>query len=77
MRGAAVGIGNLFPGLESGFTVHSVAYAAQGYVDAFKLGAPPHGGAGVGMERVVLLYAGLDNIRKTAMFPRDPKRLTP
>lgn len=47
------------------------------YIDAFKLGAPPHGGAGVGMERVVMLYLGLDNIRKTAMFPRDPKRLNP
>jgi aspartyl-tRNA synthetase len=49
----------------------------QPYINAFKLGAPPHGGAGVGMERVVMLYLGLDNIRKTAMFPRDPKRLAP
>lgn len=47
------------------------------YIDSFKLGAPPHGGAGVGMERVIMLYLGLDNIRKTAMFPRDPKRLNP
>ena len=30
-----------------------------------------------GMERVVMLYLGLDNIRKTSMFPRDPKRITP
>ena len=30
-----------------------------------------------GMERVTMLYLGLDNIRKTSMFPRDPKRLTP
>lgn len=47
------------------------------YIDSFRLGAPPHGGAGVGLERVVMLYLGLDNIRKTSMFPRDPKRLTP
>ena len=47
------------------------------YIDAFKLGAPPHGGAGVGMERVIMLYLGLDNIRKSSMFPRDPNRLTP
>ncbi|MEW5315913.1 MAG: hypothetical protein WDW38_007311 [Sanguina aurantia] len=33
--------------------------------------------AGVGLERVVMLYCGLNNIRKTSMFPRDPKRLTP
>jgi nondiscriminating aspartyl-tRNA synthetase len=49
----------------------------QSYVDSFKLGAHPHGGFGVGMERVVMLYCGLNNIRKTSMFPRDPKRLTP
>ena len=30
-----------------------------------------------GMERVTMLYLGLDNIRKTSMFPRDPKRLAP
>lgn len=47
------------------------------YIDSFKLGAPPHGGCGVGMERVVMLYCALNNIRKTSMFPRDPKRLTP
>jgi aspartyl/asparaginyl-tRNA synthetase len=34
-------------------------------------------GAGVGMERVVMLFLGLNNIRKTSMFPRDTKRLTP
>lgn len=49
----------------------------QSYIDSFKYGVPPHGGAGVGMERVVMLFCGLDNIRKTSMFPRDPKRLTP
>ena len=47
------------------------------YVDSFRYGAPPHGGAGVGLERVVMLFCGLDNIRKTSAFPRDPKRLAP
>jgi len=47
------------------------------YIDAFKYGAPPHGGCGVGLERIVMLYLGLGNIRKTCMFPRDPKRLAP
>lgn len=47
------------------------------YVDSFRYGARPHGGAGVGLERVVMLFLGLDNIRKTSMFPRDPKRLSP
>ena len=47
------------------------------YVGSFRYGAPPHGGAGVGLERVVMLFCGLDNIRKASLFPRDPKRLTP
>jgi len=47
------------------------------YIDAFRYGCPPHAGGGIGLERVVMLYMGLDNIRKTSMFPRDPKRLTP
>jgi len=49
----------------------------QPYIDAFKYGAFPHGGGGVGLERVVMLFCGLPNIRLTSMFPRDPNRLTP
>jgi len=49
----------------------------QSYIDSFKFGCPPHGGGGIGMERVTMLFLGLDNIRFTSMFPRDPKRLTP
>lgn len=49
----------------------------QWYVDAFKYGAYPHAGGGIGLERVVMLFLKLDNIRKSSMFPRDPKRLTP
>ncbi|KDN49617.1 aspartyl-tRNA synthetase [Tilletiaria anomala UBC 951] len=51
--------------------------AMQGYFDAFRLGAPPHAGGGIGLERVVMLYLGLRNIRLTSLFPRDPKRLEP
>jgi aspartyl-tRNA synthetase len=49
----------------------------QDYVNAFKYGAPPHAGGGIGLERVVMLYLALNNIRMTSMFPRDPHRLTP
>jgi aspartyl-tRNA synthetase len=49
----------------------------QSYVDAFKHGALPHAGGGIGLERVVMLYLGLKNIRKASMFPRDPQRLNP
>jgi len=51
--------------------------SVRSYIDSFKYGVPPHGGVGVGLERVVMLYLGLDNIRKTSMFPRDPKRIVP
>ena len=49
----------------------------QPYIDAFNYGAPPHAGGGIGLERVVMLYLNLGNIRKTSLFPRDPKRLEP
>ena len=49
----------------------------ESYVQAFRHGVPPHAGAGIGLERVVFLYLGLDNVRKAALFPRDPNRITP
>merc|ERR1712038_1284688 len=57
---------------------HGIAIdTIKSYIDSFRFGCPPHAGGGIGMERVCMLYLGLDNIRKTSMFPRDPKRLTP
>ncbi|GMI09658.1 hypothetical protein TrRE_jg11349 [Triparma retinervis] len=47
------------------------------YLDSFKHGALPHGGGGIGLERVVMLFLGLPNIRKASFFPRDPKRISP
>ena len=47
------------------------------YLNSFKNGALPHGGGGIGLERVVMLFLGLPNIRKASWFPRDPKRLSP
>ncbi len=49
----------------------------QAYVDSFRYGAMPHAGGGIGLERVVMLFCALPNIRKTSLFPRDPKRLSP
>jgi hypothetical protein len=46
----------------------------QSYVDSFRHGALPHAGGGIGLERVVMLFLGLKNIRKCCMFPRDPVR---
>eukprot|EP00947_MAST-08B_sp_MAST-8B-sp1_P002162 g2162.t1 len=47
------------------------------YVNSFAHGALPHGGGGIGLERVVMLMLDLPNIRKCSIFPRDPKRLSP
>jgi nondiscriminating aspartyl-tRNA synthetase len=48
-----------------------------GYVESFKYGSYPHGGAGFGLERIVQYILDLDNIRMTSLFPRDPSRLFP
>ncbi|XP_037431330.1 aspartate--tRNA ligase 2, cytoplasmic-like [Triticum dicoccoides] len=47
------------------------------YIESFRYGTPPHGGFGAGLERVVMLFCGLNNIRKASCFPRDPQRLSP
>ncbi|OCK95216.1 aspartyl-tRNA synthetase-like protein [Cenococcum geophilum 1.58] len=47
------------------------------YVEGFKFGCPPHGGGGIGLERIVQFYLGLPNIRMTSLFPRDPSRVLP
>ena len=51
--------------------------AISSYIDAFRYGSFSHGGGGIGLERVVMLFLGLGNVRQTSMFPRDPNRLTP
>ncbi|GER32714.1 aspartate--tRNA ligase [Striga asiatica] len=51
--------------------------AISTYIDSFRYGAPPHGGFVVGLERVVMLFCALNNIRKTSLFPRDPRRIAP
>ena len=47
------------------------------YVDSFTYGCAPHGGAGFGLERIVMFFLDLKNIRRSSLFPRDPKRLRP
>ncbi|KIK52831.1 hypothetical protein GYMLUDRAFT_88546 [Collybiopsis luxurians FD-317 M1] len=49
----------------------------RGYLDGFRLGCSPHGGGGIGLERVLMLFLKLNNIRRASLFPRDPRRLEP
>ena len=47
------------------------------YTDAFKYGMPPHGGWGIGVERLLVKMLDLPNIRESILFPRDLGRLSP
>ena len=42
-----------------------------------KYGMPPHGGLGIGLERLTMQLLGLNNVRDASMFPRDMNRLEP
>ncbi len=47
------------------------------YRDIFRFGCPPHGGAGLGLDRITEQILGLGNIREAILLPRDVERLTP
>lgn len=47
------------------------------YLQAHKYGLPPHGGLGIGLERLVMKLLDKQNIREASMFPRDLNRLFP
>ncbi|GAA0644887.1 aspartate--tRNA(Asn) ligase [Salarchaeum japonicum] len=47
------------------------------YLDALSYGTPPHGGYGLGIDRLVQQVCDLDNIKEAILFPRDPNRLAP
>jgi len=49
----------------------------EGYLQAFKYGMPPHGGFGMGLERLLMQLAELGNLREATLFPRDMERLAP
>ena len=47
------------------------------YLDAFRYGMPPHGGWGIGVDRLVTKILDLPNVREAILFPRDMSRLAP
>ncbi len=47
------------------------------YLESFKYGMPPHGGYGLGLDRLVKQVAELDNVQEGILFPRTPDRLEP
>ncbi len=56
-----------------GFNPENFAF----YLDPFKYGAPPHGGIGLGIERLTMQLLNIHNIRETTFLPLDRDRLTP
>ncbi|MDA4123754.1 MAG: aspartate--tRNA(Asn) ligase, partial [Thaumarchaeota archaeon] len=51
--------------------------AFEYHLAAFDYGMPPHGGFGLGLERLMMVTTGEENIREVTLFPRDKLRLVP
>jgi nondiscriminating aspartyl-tRNA synthetase len=45
------------------------------YLQAFKYGIPPHGGWGMGLERLTAKFCGVKNVKEATLFPRDINRI--
>jgi len=57
----------------AGYTQEQVEENFSGMINAFKFGAPPHGGSAPGIDRIVMLLADEPNIREVVLFPMNQK----
>ena len=57
----------------AGYTREEVDTNFSGMINAFKYGAPPHGGSAPGVDRIVMLLAGEPNLREVVLFPMNQK----
>ncbi|WP_100181918.1 aspartate--tRNA(Asn) ligase [Candidatus Nitrosotenuis aquarius] len=49
----------------------------EDHLRAFDWGMPPHSGWGMGLDRLMTVLVGMDNVREVVLYPRDPERLSP
>lgn len=47
------------------------------HLQVFDWGMPPHSGWGLGLDRLMTVLVGVDNVREVVLYPRDPERLSP
>ena len=57
----------------AGYSQETVDSNFSGMINAFKFGAPPHGGFAPGIDRIVMLIANEPNIREVILFPMNGK----
>ena len=55
----------------AGYSKKEVEEKFSGMINAFNYGAPPHGGIAPGIDRIVMLLAGKENIREVTLFPMN------
>ena len=55
----------------AGYSKKDVDEKFSGMINAFSYGAPPHGGIAPGIDRIVMLLAGKENIREVTLFPMN------
>ena len=58
---------------EKGIALEPISH----YVNCFRYGCPPHGGLGIGINRLLMKLLNLPSIREATLFFRGPNRLTP
>ena len=59
------------------FELDNLGKDVEFYLQFFKYGCPPHGGFGIGLDRLTMSLLGLPNLKETEYIFRGPNRLNP
>lgn len=64
--------------LKSRLEVQGLSHQSfRDHLRAFEWGMPPHSGCGLGLDRLLMVLSGVNNIRETVLYPRDTTRISP